>query len=109
MKTTLKSGAIEPERHTFNHDNNDDSDRALISFPELLMMVYDIYHDLNGSYSFYREELLNVYKEHKIDDIPDFYHQLLFYRLLLDYYIIHKEGEGTVNKYNAHLRRRNST
>ena len=92
-------GAIEPERHTFNHDNNDDSDRALISFPELLMMVYDIYHDLNGSYSFYREELLNVYKEHKIEDIPDFYHQLLFYRLLLDYYIIHKEGEGTVNKY----------
>ena len=92
-------GAIEPERHTFNHDNNDDSDRALISFPELLMMVYDIYYNLNGSYSFYREELLNVYKEHKIDDIPDFYHQLLFYRLLLDYYIIHKEGEGTVNKY----------
>lgn len=92
-------GAIEPERHTFNHDNNDDSDRALISFPELLMMVYDIYCDLNGSYSFYREELLNVYKEHKIDDIPDFYHQLLYYRLLLDYYIIHKEGEGTVNKY----------
>ena len=92
-------GAIEPERHTFNHDNHDDSDRALISFPELLMMVYDIYHDLNGSYSFYREELLNVYKEHKIEDIPDFYHQLLYYRLLLDYYIIHKEGEGTVNKY----------
>lgn len=43
--------------------------------------------------------VINVYKEHKIDDIPDFYHQLLFYRLLLDYYIIHKEGEGTVNKY----------
>ena len=79
-------GDIEPERHTLDHDYNNDSDRALISFPELLMMVYDIYCDLNGSYSFYREELLNVYKEHKIDDIPDFYHQLLFYRLLLDYY-----------------------
>jgi len=93
-------GAIEPKRHTFSQANNDDGERTLISFPELLMMVYDIYYDLNGSYSFYRKELLNVYKEHKIDDIQDFYEQLLYYRILLDYYIIHKEGEETVNKYN---------
>lgn len=64
------------------------------------MMVYDIYFNLEGSYSFYREELLNVYKERTIEDISDFYHQLLFYRILLDYHIIHKEGEGTINKYN---------
>ena len=63
-------------------------------------MVYDIYFNLEGSYSFYREELLNVYKERTIEDISDFYHQLFFYRILLDYHIIHKEGEGTINKYN---------
>ena len=36
----------------------------------------------------------------QIEDISDFYHQLFFYRILLDYHIIHKEGEGTINKYN---------
>lgn len=102
-KDDTKIGDIEPRHHTFSYTNNDDGDRALISFPELLMMVYDIYFEQNGSYSFYREELLNVYKEHKKEDIPNFYHQLLFYRILLDYYIIHKEREGTINKYNLIL------
>lgn len=64
------------------------------------MMVIDIYLNLSGSYSFYRKELLKIYEAHPIPDKQDFYNQLLFYRLLLDYYIVYKEGDENTNKYD---------
>lgn len=93
-------GNIEAEQHNFNQSFIETGERSLISFPEFLMMVIDVCLNLSGSYSFYRKELLNVYGDHLIANKQDFYNQLLFYRLLLDYYIVHKEGYETANKYD---------
>ncbi len=102
-------GDIEAEQHKFDQSFAESSERSLITFPEFLMMVFDLYLNLSGSYSFYRQELLKLYDpqsytirydSHSISDKQDFYNQLLFYRLLLDYYIVYKEGDETANKYN---------
>lgn len=92
-------GDIEAEQQDFKQSYTETGERSFITFPEFLMMVIDIYLNLSGSYSFYRTELLKIYDSHTISDKQDFYNQLLFYRLLLDYYIVHKEGDKTANKY----------
>ncbi len=100
-------GSIEAKQHVFDHTIEDTGDRCIITFSEFLMMVIDIYLDLHGSYSFYRNELINVFRENRISDIPDFYNQLLCYRLLLDYYILHKEGYDIANKYKIIFKKGN--
>ena len=79
--------------------NQDSSNQAILSFPEFLMMVLDIHLSINGSYSFYRTELIRVFKDYVIEDIPAFYNKLLFYRLLFDYYIITWENNASSNRY----------
>lgn len=81
--------------------NQDTSNRSILSFPEFLMMVLDIHLSINGSYSFYRTELIRAFKDHAITDIPAFYNQLLFYRLLFDYYIITLENNANGNRYTV--------
>ena len=93
-------GDIEAEQQDFKQSYTETGERSLITFPEFLMMVIDIYLNLSGSYTFYRNELLKVYDSHSIPDKQDFYNQLLFYRLLLDYYIVYKEGDEIANKYD---------
>ena len=92
-------GNIEAQQQDFKQSFTETGERSLISFPEFLMMVIDIHLNLSGSYSFYRNELLKIYDSHCISDKQDFYNQLLFYRLLLDYYIVYKEGDEIANKY----------
>lgn len=93
-------GNIEAQQYNFEQSFTETGERSIISFHEFLMMVIDIYLNLSGSYSFYRNELLKVYRSHPISDKQDFYNHLLFYRLLLDYYIVYKEGSETANKYD---------
>ena len=93
-------GNIEAEQQDFKQSYTETGERSLITFPEFLMMVIDIYLNLSGSYTFYRNELLKIYDSHSIPDKQDFYNQLLFYRLLLDYYIVYKEGDEIANKYD---------
>ena len=92
--------AIEAKQQDFKQSFTETGERSLITFPEFLMMVIDIYLNLSGSYTFYRHELLKIYDSHSIPDKQDFYNQLLFYRLLLDYYIVYKEGDEIANKYD---------
>lgn len=93
-------GDIEAKQQDFRQSFIETGERSFITFPEFLMMVIDIYLNLSGSYSFYRKELLTIYEAHPIPDKQDFYNQLLFYRLLLDYYIVYKEGDENTNKYD---------
>lgn len=93
-------GSIEAKQQDFKQSFTDTGERSFITFPEFLMMVIDLHLDLAGSYSFYRNELLKIYDSHPIPDKQDFYNQLLFYRLLLDYYIVYKEGDENANKYD---------
>ena len=93
-------GDIEAKQQDFRQSFIETGERSFITFPEFLMMVIDIYLNLSGSYSFYRKELLKIYESHPIPDKQDFYNQLLFYRLLHDYYIVYKEGDENTNKYD---------
>ena len=93
-------GDIEAKQQDFKQSFTETIERSFITFPEFLMMVIDIYLNLSGSYSFYRNELLKIYDSHYIPKKKDFYNQLLFYRLLLDYYIVYKEGDESANKYD---------
>ena len=92
-------GSIEAKQQEFKQSFTETGERSFITFPEFLMMVIDLHLDLAGSYSFYRNELLKIFDSHPIPDKQDFYNQLLFYRLLLDYYIVYKEGDVAANKY----------
>jgi uncharacterized protein with ParB-like and HNH nuclease domain len=94
-------GNIEAEQQDFKQSYTETGERCIITFPEFLMMVIDIYLNLSASYAFYRNELLKIYDSHSIPDKQDCYNQLLFYRLLLDYYIVYKEGDGIANKYDV--------
>lgn len=74
--------------------------QSILSFPEFLMMVLDIHLSLEGTASFYRKELLRIFKDNEIVDIPAFYKNLLFYRLLFDYYIITLGKNANGNSYS---------
>lgn len=102
-------GSIEPKQHEFKKTFTETGERSLITFPEFLMMVIDLHLNLSGAYSFYRNELLMVYDQYSITNKQDFYNQLLFYRLLLDYYIVYKEGDETSNKYDLVFKKGSST
>lgn len=80
---------------------SENSDRSIVSFSELLLLVLDINQSLGGKYSFYRKELIPAFNEFKIDNIKSFYYELLFCRLLLDYYVISKEDGQSGNKYDV--------
>lgn len=95
---TLES--IVAERHEFARIVGH-SERSILSFPDFLRLNFDIYNKVEASYSFYREELLNIFKRDSIANKQNFYHQLLFTRLLIDYYFISKEGNEAVTRYNT--------
>lgn len=101
-------GSIEAKQQDFKQSFTETGERSFITFPEFLMMVIDLHLDLSGSYSFYRNELLKIYDLHSIPDKQKFYNQLLFYRLLLDYYIVYKEGDENANKYDIVFKRGSS-
>jgi uncharacterized protein with ParB-like and HNH nuclease domain len=93
-------GNIGAEQQNFRQSYTETGERSFITFPDFLKMMIDIlYLNLSGSYSFYRNELLKIYDSNSISNKQDFYHQLLFYRLLLDYYIVYKEGDESANEY----------
>lgn len=81
-----------------SHDNGDD--KTVISFPEFLLLTLDITLSLGGKYSFYRKDLITAFKENRLEDIEAFYNNLLFYRLLLDYYVVTKEDGKIGNRYD---------
>lgn len=64
---------------------------SIISFSNFLLMVLDITASCNGSDSFYQKEKL-IERFNKTEfDLDQFYYNLLFYRLLLDYYVVRKD------------------
>ena len=71
----------------------EEKEDGIISFPEFLLLTLDLTLDCNGRDSFYQKDKLierfSAFKE-KLD-IEQFYNNLLFYRLLLDYYVVRKD------------------
>lgn len=101
-ENTIRIGDIEPKKP--EPDNvqkyEAEADRSIHSFPDFLLMVLDMHQSLRGRYSYYRKDLISAFRQYKPSDIKAFYHSLLFYRLIFDYYVIVKENTPMGNKYN---------
>lgn len=98
-ENNMTIGDIKPKKMEPNNALSNEEDRSIISFPAFLLMVLDIYQSIDGGYSYYRKDLISTFKQHQPSDIKGFYHSLLFYRLMLDYYVITKENSLLANKY----------
>ena len=98
-------GMIAPEKRREEGNNREETEeQSILTFPEFLMLVLDIHQKLNGSYSFYRTDLLSAFEKNQLKDKHSFYNSMLFYRLLFDYYIITKEDSPGGNKYELIVR-----
>ena len=96
----VEIGMIAPEKRKEKINYREESDdKSILTFHEFLMLVLDIHLQLNGSYSFYRTDLLQAFGSNQLKDVHSFYNAMLFYRLLFDYYIITKEETPSGNKY----------
>lgn len=96
----VEIGKITAEkRKEENYHKEEPDNQSILSFSEFLMMILDIHQNLNGSYSFYRADLLSAFANNPLSDVHLFYNMMLFHRLLLDYYIITKSVDSSGNKY----------
>lgn len=92
--------AVKPAPPTAPVSRGESEERSIISFPDFLRLILDITLNLNGKYSFYRKELIPIFKENTPPDVHTFYNNMLFCRLLMDYYIITKEDGKNGNRYD---------
>lgn len=96
----VEIGKITAEkRKEENYHKEEPDNQSILSFSEFLIMILDIHQNLNGSYSFYRADLLSAFANNPLSDVHLFYNMMLFHRLLLDYYIITKSVDSSGNKY----------
>ena len=72
------------ERKDKNSQREEPADQSILTFPEFLMLALDIHLHLNGSYTFYRTDLLVAFENNPISDVHSFYNTNVFYRLLFD-------------------------
>ena len=78
---------------------------SILSFPEFLLLSLDLIFDLNGSDSFYqKDKLIERFEKKPIEDINGFYNSLLFYRLLLDYYVIRRDISNGQSRFTLNFR-----
>ena len=91
----LSIDVIPPSNKEPNEMSNNNTEKSIISFPKFLLLVLDLagYYTGTEKEKFYRPENLNtIFKKYRPDDMHKFYGELLHYRLLLDYYCVHKES-----------------
>lgn len=78
---------------------------SILSFPEFLLLSLDLTFDLNGKDSFYqKDKLIEKFEKHPITDIVGFYNNLLFYRLLLDYYVVRRDMSNGQSRFTINFR-----
>lgn len=78
---------------------------GILSFPEFLLLSLDLSFDLNGKDGFYqKDKLIERFEKHVITDIDSFYNNLLFYRLLLDYYVIRRDISNGQSRFTINFR-----
>lgn len=99
---TCKSIAeIKPKQHNFTEKSTEGSEKGIMSFPEylLLMLNHIVCNSSNNSESFFRsDKLLERFESNPIIDVKTFYHKMLLYRLLLDFYVIKRDTmSGSTN------------
>ena len=78
---------------------------SILSFPEFLLLSLDLTFHLNGKDSFYqKDKLIERFEKQSISDINGFYNNLLFYRLLLDYYVVRRDISNGQSRFTINFR-----
>jgi len=78
---------------------------SILSFPEFLLLSLDLTFDLNGKDGFYQtDKLIERFEKQPITDINSFYNNLLFFRLLLDFYVIRKDISNGQSRFTINFR-----
>lgn len=78
---------------------------SILSFPEFLLLSLDLSFDLNGKDGFYqKDKLIERFEKEAITDIDGFYNNLLFYRLLLDYYVVRRDISNGQSRFTLNFR-----
>ena len=88
---------------------------SILSFPEFLLLSLDLNFDINGKDGFYQKDklierfdiLTQKTDGHQIVDINGFYNNLLFYRLLLDYYVVRRDISNGQSRFTINFRDNN--
>lgn len=91
-KSDLTIAEIEPKKFDFKNTQFEGSEKGVLSFPEFLLLMLQMENNIKKSDSFFRtSKLLDRFKENPIIDIKRFYHKMLLYRLLIDFYVIKRD------------------
>lgn len=78
---------------------------SVLSFPEFLLLSLDLTFDINGREGFYqKDKLIERFEKHPITNIDSFYNHLLFYRLLLDYYVVRRDVSNGQSRFTINFR-----
>lgn len=81
---------------------------SILSFPEFLLFSLDLTFDLNGKDSFYqKDKLIERFEKQNIINIETFYNNLLFFRLLLDYYVVRRDISNNQSRFTIIFRDNN--
>ncbi|MDL2309605.1 DUF262 domain-containing HNH endonuclease family protein [Parabacteroides sp. OttesenSCG-928-B22] len=92
---------IEPQKNNFSSHIKEDGEDSIIKFTEFLLLVLDISTGDNKPFDFYKEDKLLERFDSKRGElnVQRFYHALLHYRLLFDFYVIRREFRGGQGVY----------
>lgn len=78
---------------------------SILSFPEFFLLSLDLTFDLNGKDGFYqKDKLIERFEKQPITDINAFYNNMLFYRLLLDYYVVRRDVSNGQSRFTINFR-----
>lgn len=88
VRTTIAE--IEVKKHDFSNRTFRDKEDGIISFPEFLLLVLALHTGNDDIARIHPSKLHETFKSNPIpqNEIGDFYNKLLFYRLLMDMYIV---------------------
>lgn len=98
---------IEIKSEDFDNPFSDNSERSVLTFPEFLLVVLDIYKNIGGDWTFYKvDKLTELFKKHLCkEDVPDFYALMLKLRIALDCYVIRRKIDGQDSRYSLVYRK----
>lgn len=87
---TIANIAIEKKED--NNASQFDKEDAILSFAKFLLMMLAIHNEDDSIARQNPSKLLQIFKDNPPKNLERYYHQLLFYRLLLDMYVVRIEN-----------------
>ena len=97
------------KRERSNKQEARDSQESIISFPEFLLLTLGLTKNIDGRDSFYqKDKLIERFEQNLISDVREFYHNLIYFRLLLDYYVVRRDISNGQSRFTINFREQES-